>query len=485
MAANDAPLFASVPTDDGPNESQTADVANIIMSLQLAGAGSPDNASPPQSPTGPITHAQVQPHAGAKTVMNMPDLIVPTPANSSSSAMPQAGGMSTSSTVMHGAGMSTTSIASAGDDVYEPRRNLYVSNLRPEVDDRGLAKLFEQFGRVHSSKVMVDIHVGTSRGFGFVQFYDANDATVALQAMDGKEVDGNVLVVKVASERTRQPGELTSKIFIRNVPAKVGEQHVRELCSRFGQITTVAVRQDVQHGVVVDATGGISQVAYVTFKDIESAVRAAEALNNDKPWESVCKLPLLVKVLDSNQKRRDQRTPGDGRRSGESSTTSVPSMAGSLSATRVAIGPSMPFNGSPMQMAPQGMQQGQPMMWNGQPVMLVAAGNMQGMPMQGGMQQQGMQQQQQQPVFQMVPPQHGQQHGQQQPQQPVFAMAPMQGGMQMQQGQQQQQQHGQQQPFVFQMQPPQQQQQGGMQQGMQFIPVPQMTPQQQQQHRQQ
>lgn len=75
---------------------------------------------------------------------------------------------------------------------------LFVGNLPWSVDDNALQGLFEEFGEVTSARVMTERDTGRSRGFGFVEFADAETAQKAIEAMDGKDVEGRALTVNVA-----------------------------------------------------------------------------------------------------------------------------------------------------------------------------------------------------------------------------------------------------------------------------------------------
>ena len=79
--------------------------------------------------------------------------------------------------------------------------NLYVSNLRFNVTDNDLRKLFEGHGQVSSAKIITDRESGRSRGFGFVEMDSEKDANQAIAKLNGKEMDGRALSVSVAKER--------------------------------------------------------------------------------------------------------------------------------------------------------------------------------------------------------------------------------------------------------------------------------------------
>lgn len=80
---------------------------------------------------------------------------------------------------------------------------IYVGNLPFSVNDQSLRGLFDEFGAVVDAKVVSDRETGRSRGFGFVEMEPA-DAQRAIEAMNGKPIEGRPLVVNEARER--QPG---------------------------------------------------------------------------------------------------------------------------------------------------------------------------------------------------------------------------------------------------------------------------------------
>lgn len=88
----------------------------------------------------------------------------------------------------------------------ENKKKLYVGNLSYEITSDQLKELFSEFGDVVDAVVITDKYKGDrSKGFGFVEFAKEEDAQKALEAMNGKEVEGRALVVNVA--RPQKPRE--------------------------------------------------------------------------------------------------------------------------------------------------------------------------------------------------------------------------------------------------------------------------------------
>ncbi len=81
-------------------------------------------------------------------------------------------------------------------------KRLYVGNLKYTVTSAELQELFEQFGAVSSAQVLSDRETGRSRGFGFVEMSNDDEALSAIESLDGQDHDGRRLTVNEARPRT-------------------------------------------------------------------------------------------------------------------------------------------------------------------------------------------------------------------------------------------------------------------------------------------
>ena len=75
---------------------------------------------------------------------------------------------------------------------------LYVGGLPSAVEKLTLTELFAPHGSVASALVMTNAQTGRSRGFGFVEMATAEDANNAIASLNGMEMDGRTLTVRVA-----------------------------------------------------------------------------------------------------------------------------------------------------------------------------------------------------------------------------------------------------------------------------------------------
>ena len=89
--------------------------------------------------------------------------------------------------------------------------NIYVGNLLREATEDDLRQAFEAFGQVTSAKIITDRYTGDSRGFGFVEMPNAQEAKSAISGLDGKDLKGRTLKVNEARPRDDRRGGFGGK----------------------------------------------------------------------------------------------------------------------------------------------------------------------------------------------------------------------------------------------------------------------------------
>jgi RNA recognition motif-containing protein len=83
---------------------------------------------------------------------------------------------------------------------------LYVGNLSFKTTGDDLQELFSQAGTVESAQIVTDRDSGFSRGFGFVEMSNAEEAQTAITQFNGTEIDGRALNVNEARPREDRGG---------------------------------------------------------------------------------------------------------------------------------------------------------------------------------------------------------------------------------------------------------------------------------------
>ena len=83
---------------------------------------------------------------------------------------------------------------------------LYVGGLPYSATEPQLQDLFAQHGTVESARVITDKFTGQSRGFGFVEMSSSEEASAAITALNGTQMDGRTLTVNEARPQESRSG---------------------------------------------------------------------------------------------------------------------------------------------------------------------------------------------------------------------------------------------------------------------------------------
>jgi len=83
--------------------------------------------------------------------------------------------------------------------------NLFVAKLSSSTTGEDLQEMFSVYGEVTSAKVIMDKETGNSKGFGFVEMPNDEEAKAAIAGLNATEVAGKEIVVKEANEREERP----------------------------------------------------------------------------------------------------------------------------------------------------------------------------------------------------------------------------------------------------------------------------------------
>jgi RNA recognition motif-containing protein len=83
--------------------------------------------------------------------------------------------------------------------------NIYVGNLPYSVRDDDLQNMFASHGEVSSARVIMDRESGRSKGFGFVEMPNSDEAQAAIDALNDSDAEGRSLRVNEARPREDRP----------------------------------------------------------------------------------------------------------------------------------------------------------------------------------------------------------------------------------------------------------------------------------------
>jgi polyadenylate-binding protein len=138
--------------------------------------------------------------------------------------------------------------------------NVYVKNISAEASDEEFRELFEKFGQVTSASIARDNDTGKSRGFGFVNYANHEDASVAVDALNDTDYKGQNLYVGRAQKKTEREEELRKQyeaaraekaskyqgvnLYVKNLDDDIDDDKLRDLFTPYGTITSAKVMRD-------------------------------------------------------------------------------------------------------------------------------------------------------------------------------------------------------------------------------------------------
>ncbi|PTB67062.1 RNA-binding domain-containing protein, partial [Trichoderma citrinoviride] len=166
---------------------------------------------------------------------------------------------------------------------------LFAGSLAWSVDDNALYAAFESFEGLVGARVVTEKGTGRSRGFGYVDFKDAESAAVAYEAMQGQDVGGRAINLDYANarpddanpqnraaDRAKKHGDTLSAesdtLFVGNLPFDTDQDTVTEFFNEVRPVTSVRLPTDPE-------SGNLKGFGYVTFGSVEDAKEALNAKN--------------------------------------------------------------------------------------------------------------------------------------------------------------------------------------------------------------
>lgn len=172
--------------------------------------------------------------------------------------------------------------------------NVFIKNLAPTVDNKGLFDVFSVFGNILSCKVATDEN-GNSKGYGYVHFETAEAAQEAIQKINGMLLDDQEVVIGQFLRRQDRstPNDWTN-LYVKQFPESWNQEKLTEVFAAFGQLASVYL--------AVDAEGKSKCFGFVDFTTHESAAKALAELNG-KVFEAEPPFELYVSRAQKKAER--------------------------------------------------------------------------------------------------------------------------------------------------------------------------------------
>eukprot|EP00118_Oscarella_pearsei_P024540 m.306275 g.306275 ORF g.306275 m.306275 type:complete len:673 (+) comp41105_c0_seq1:189-2207(+) len=189
--------------------------------------------------------------------------------------------------------------------------NVYVKNFPDEIEEEEFREMFAKYGSIMSMKLMTD-PTGKAKGFGFVSYDSHEAAATAVEAMNGKELNGKRLYAARAQKKGERQQELRARfdmmrqerisryqgvnLYIKNLDDEVNDEKLRTEFSPYGTITSAKV--------MVDEKARSKGFGFVCFSSPEEATKAVTEMNG----RIIVTKPLYVALAQRREERRAQLT---------------------------------------------------------------------------------------------------------------------------------------------------------------------------------
>eukprot|EP01032_Pedospumella_encystans_P008489 gene8489-10073_t len=179
--------------------------------------------------------------------------------------------------------------------------NVFVRNLAPSVDNKGLSDTFSVFGNILSCKVATDEN-GNSKGYGYVHFETAEAAQDAIQKFNGTLIDDVEVSVGFFVRRSDRAGQADwTNLYTKQFPTSWSEEKLKSVFEAYGTVVNVAI--------TTDADGKSKGFGFINFAEHDAAAKALAELANKKFEEGEESFELYVsRAQKKNERTREIKT---------------------------------------------------------------------------------------------------------------------------------------------------------------------------------
>uniref|UniRef100_A0A3B4UM30 RNA binding motif, single stranded interacting protein n=1 Tax=Seriola dumerili TaxID=41447 RepID=A0A3B4UM30_SERDU len=190
------------------------------------------------------------------------------------------------------------------------KTNLYIRGLPPATTDQDLIKLCQPYGKIVSTKAILDKNTNQCKGYGFVDFDSPAAAQKAVASLKASGVQA-----QMAKQQEQDP----TNLYISNLPVSMDEQELENMLKPFGHVISTRILRD--------ANGLSRGVGFARMETTEKCDVVIQNFNGKflktPPGMTAPAEPLLCKFADGGQKKRQTQVkyPQNGRpwtREGES-----------------------------------------------------------------------------------------------------------------------------------------------------------------------
>ena len=165
---------------------------------------------------------------------------------------------------------SLSSTSESKQHAAEPERNLYVQGIG-NMTENDLMAHFSTYGSVDRVKVMTNNQTGETLGFGFVVFSTIEEARMAIQGLNGANINGNEITVSVARRKEPKKQVVEVSVYVQGIPKNFSEDDVSKEFAMYGSVISVKL--------LTTQTGESRGIGFVKYTHRDDAVEAIRAMN--------------------------------------------------------------------------------------------------------------------------------------------------------------------------------------------------------------
>uniref|UniRef100_A0A8C7DM14 RNA binding motif single stranded interacting protein 3 n=1 Tax=Oncorhynchus kisutch TaxID=8019 RepID=A0A8C7DM14_ONCKI len=182
------------------------------------------------------------------------------------------------------------------------KTNLYIRGLPPGTTDQDLIKLCQPYGKIVSTKAILDKNTNQCKGYGFVDF---DSPAAAQKAVSSLKATG------VQAQMAKQQEQDPTNLYISNLPVSMDEQELENMLKPFGHVISTRILRD--------ANGVSRGVGFARMESTEKCEVVIQHFNGKylktPPGIPAPNEPLLCKFADGGQKKRQSQSkyPQNGR----------------------------------------------------------------------------------------------------------------------------------------------------------------------------
>uniref|UniRef100_A0A4W5KKD6 RNA binding motif single stranded interacting protein 1 n=1 Tax=Hucho hucho TaxID=62062 RepID=A0A4W5KKD6_9TELE len=174
------------------------------------------------------------------------------------------------------------------------KTNLYIRGLPPATTDHDLVKLCQPYGKIVSTKAILDKTTNKCKGYGFVDFDSPAAAQKAVTALKTSGVQA-----QMAKQQEQDP----TNLYISNLPLSMDEQELENMLKPFGQVISTRILRD--------SNGASRGVGFARMESTDKCDAVISHFNGKfiktPPGVPAPPEPLLCKFADGGQKKRQSQ----------------------------------------------------------------------------------------------------------------------------------------------------------------------------------